>query len=109
MQSILFGMVLLLFVEYGTSNIQFHGVANDAGPLPFQDHIENAFEAYKKGDIEQMEKHFKVLESVDPYKMNLFDSTNTTTDYINERINYVVNMNLTELKQNKIIKTTIFF
>lgn len=102
MQFLWFGIMLSFFVEYGTSSKQFHGTKEDLASLPFQDKVEEVFDAYRKGDFKRMDKIFKFLESVDPNELNPLDmdNINFSADYTNERINYVVSV----YKKNKLEK-----
>lgn len=95
MKSIKIEIVLLFLVVYSASSFRFHEFHNasvDSKPLPYQDKIEEVFEAFGKGDIERMEKIFMFLESIEPDTFNELDDLNITTNYRNERINYVVSV-----------------
>lgn len=81
----------LFLVVYGASSFRFHDdTKDDSIPLPFQDQIEEVFHSFGKGDIGRMENTFKFLENIDPDELNKLDDSNFTTDYKNERINFVV-------------------
>lgn len=83
--------MLIFLVVYGATSFQIHDdEKDDSMPLPFQDQIEEVFHAFGKGDIGRMEKIFKFLENIDPDELNKLDDSNLTTDYKNERIDYVV-------------------
>lgn len=95
MQSIWIETVLIVFVVYCASNIQSHefqDAKDDSMPLPFQDQIENVFDAFTRGDIARMEESFTFLENIDPDEFNKLDDLNRTADYRRDRIDYVVSM-----------------
>lgn len=93
MQSIGIGIFLVFLVVYGVSSFRINDdEENNSMSLPFQDQIVEVFQAFGKGDIDRMEKIFKFLENIDPNELNKLDDSNLTTDYRNERINYVVSL-----------------
>lgn len=90
MHSIRIGVVFIIFIVYGVSSLQSSEFDDDSTPLPFQDKIEEIFDAFAKGDIARMEENFELLESVDPDALNNLDESNQTPDYKRNRIDYVV-------------------
>lgn len=99
MKSFRIGIALIAFIVYGVSSIQpneLEDTNDDSLPLPFQDQIEEVFDAFAKGDIVRMEESFKYLENIDPDEFNKLEDSNQTADYRRERIDYVVRLHINQ-------------
>lgn len=95
MQSIRIWIILMISTAFGVSYIRAHepeDAKDDSVPLPFQDQIEDVFDAFVKGDNDRMENTFKFLESIDPDEINKIGDADRTVDYRRERIDYVVSL-----------------
>lgn len=95
MQAIRIWIILTCSIAYSVSNIQSHEIEDfedDTTPLPFQDQIEQVFDAFVKDDNVRMENTFEFLLSIDPDQFNQLNEANHTADYKRERIDYVVSV-----------------
>lgn len=99
--------ILLFLFVYGATSVQFASAIDDFQPLPFQEQVEEVFDAFRKGDSIRMENAFKILEKIDPDKLNTLDDSNFPTNYT-ERINYVVSLSalyLTNFRKSRIFSS----
>lgn len=95
MQSRRIWIILVVSIVYSVANIRSHKLEDakdESIPLPFQDQIEDVFDAFVKDDNVRMENTFKFLESIDPDEFNSLDDENYTAEYKRERIDFVVSL-----------------